>query len=272
MRIIEVRMINRPQLDDFTVNSPKDLTICRMGLFSALLKLLGRTANHSQAAPLRCKSPYFFMQLFAALRSLVHDFSVIGQNQLPSEEYEALLSERLDKLESAFAIEDGYGDEDKLVERAGLSILEETDAMPDEEEEERRKSADFYPLFRRKRPVIVAEKEGAVSFSPDGEGDLTASDAAVGDAQPRSSTPAKRHRTTERENEQLPVFDLTAIEARTDEDEGCSFEEDDENDQFNNAGCFEDLEDVSLLDLPEMSIDPALANIQWQAIDISKME
>jgi hypothetical protein len=121
-------------LDDFTIHSPKDLTICRLGLFSALLKLLGRIVNLGEGMPIGCKSPHFLPQLFFALKSLVREFSVLGQNHLPPAEYEELLHQRIERIETlavpAFSHDGSNDDNNAEKVAAGLSILEETNEPP----------------------------------------------------------------------------------------------------------------------------------------------
>jgi hypothetical protein len=278
-----------------------------MGLFSALLKLLGKTVKSSSETetatlPLRCKSPYFLPQLFCGLKSLVGDYSVLGQNQMPAKDYEELLLARIQRIEQLVVppLEEVVNQNlQELEDMAGMSILEATEQVGEVEggtitaaatEEEKveaavgvvvvvdkknkqqkgkrkRRSADLWPLFRSgKRRAIddqtTAEKETAeeeddeLSLLLPYPGDLSDPAEWSKHWQPLSSTPAKKQVTEQRE-----TIDLSAIEC-------CDNNENNSNN--NNINCDEDLNDVSLLsDLPDdLSVDPSLANIAWQDIEV----
>jgi hypothetical protein len=259
-------MFVRPKLSDFTIHSPKDLTVCRMGLFATMVKLLGKMTK-SAASPIRCKSPYFFPQIFYALRSFARDFSIIGQNQLSPDEYEARLFERIENLErlviSEPVEEEMDEDEDATTkeDEAGMSILEDIEEVigivedgeaTADKEAPRCKSAGFWPLFRTGNDGSGGTNANvtATAIVGNAAGGLSSADEWTKQWRPLTSTPVKKQKTEEISFEP----DLTAIE----EVQECSRERD-ENDL-----------DVSLLsDLPELSIEPSLANIAWQDIEAS---
>lgn len=146
MRVIEVRLFNRPKLSDNVIHGHKDLTVCRMGLFRVLMKLLIRNGDK----PIYCKSPFFLPMLFAILKSLARDYSLLAQNKLPPDQCEELLLERIELMSQAVSPRvESAGDEGECSDddKAGLSMLEDED----EEESDRRKSSDWYPIFRRSR-------------------------------------------------------------------------------------------------------------------------
>lgn len=205
MRILEVRLFNRPKLDDFTIHAPQDPVICRMGLFAVLLKQLARSVG-----PIRCKSHYFLPMVFHSLKQFAREFSHFGQNQLPPAKFEKMLLKKIEEVQDAVSPplplpggDDDDGGNILEVESAGMSILEDRkDAMyaaaADQLllEEERRKRRDggenFWPLFRKR--------------ALDTEGDDNQHAAAA-----ITSTPAKRARREESDNDN-DAAELSAIE------------------------------------------------------------